>query len=165
MTPLTLLVPQQAAALLIAGDLLASEITQLAAAAGLSIPVIPSTQVLVTSVPLQIGDMNLELTYPRVCLYTSGLKNNHGEKFRSLSGLVTLVVDIWASGNMLTQVDQWLHYYVEAVTRIFRQNTGNWQNGIFFDGSYDLQLNAATPGGLGFLQHAKVTCLLHVSQN
>ncbi len=165
MTPLTLLVPQQAASLLTNGDLLAHNIAQLGAANGVTLPVILSPQVVVSAVTPQLGDMDLQLTYPRVCLYTAGVKNTHIEKFRSLSGTIVLVLDIWTSGNLLTQVDQWSHYYVQAVTDILRENTGDWGNGIFFDGSYDLQFYSPIAGGMGFVQNTKVTCSLHVSQN
>jgi hypothetical protein len=160
-----LFVPQKAAALLTTGDLLAQNIAQLAAANATIIPVILPPQVVVSSAPPQIGDPNMQLTYPRVSFYVSSLKNTHFEKFRSLSGSMTMVADIWASGNLLTQVDQWLHYYIEAVTAILRQNAGDWGDGIFFDGSYDLQFHLPAAGGLGFVQNAKVTCGLHVSRN
>ena len=165
MTPLTLLIPRQAAGLFTTGNLLAQNITQLAIASGFNLPVISSSQVVVSSVAPQLGDMDLQLTYPRLCLYVTDLKNTHIEKFRSLSGSVSLVADIWASGNLLSQVDQWIHFYVEAVTDILRQNIGDWGNGLFFDGSYDLQFHSPASGGLGFVQNAKVTCSLHVSQN
>jgi hypothetical protein len=165
MIPLTLLVPQKAAALLSAGNLLAQSIAHLAAASGVVVPVILAPQVIVSSAPPQIGDPDLQLTYPRVSFYVSSLKNTRIEKFRSLSGSMTLVADIWASGNLLTQVDQWLHYYVEAVTMLLRQNSGDWGDGIFFDGSYDLQFQLPAAGGLGFVQNARVTCGLHVSRN
>jgi hypothetical protein len=165
LTPLTLVVAQQAAGLFISGNLLAQTVTQLATADNVPVPVILPSQVLVSSATPQMGDMDLELTYPRVCLYTTGLKNTQIEKFRSLSGTMTLVVDVWASGNLMTQVDQWTHYYVEAVTDILRQNIGDWGNGVFFDGTYDLQFHSPIAGGLGFAQNARVTCSLHVSRN
>jgi hypothetical protein len=165
LTPLTLLVAEQAAGLFTSGNLLVQTITQLAAADGVVVPVILPSQVVVSSATPQIGDMDLGLSYPRVCLYTTGLKNTQLEKFRSLSGTMTLVVDIWASGDLMTQVDQWAHYYVEAVTDILRQNIGDWGNGVFFDGTYDLQFHAPTAGGFGFAQNARVTCSLHVSRN
>jgi hypothetical protein len=164
LTPLTLLVPQQVAGLLTGGNLLTDTIAQLGAANGATLPVILPTQVVVSSAPPQIGDMDLQLTYPRVCIYTTGLKNTHVEKFRSLSGTITLIADIWASGNLLTQVDQWSHYYVSAVTGILCQNIGDWGNGVFFDGTYDLQFHSPAVGGLGFVQNARITCSLHVSQ-
>lgn len=165
MTPLTLFVPQTAAAFFTIGNVLAGRITNLAAASGMTIPVILSSQVVVTSAPPQIGDMDLQLSYPRICLYTAGLKNTHVEKFRSLSGTISLIADIWASGNLMTQIDQWTHFYVEAITDILGQNIGDWGNGVFFDGTYDLQFYSPALGGLGFVQNAKITCSLHVSQN
>jgi hypothetical protein len=163
--PLTLLVPQTAAAFLTAGNSLAQNITGLAATNRVTVPVILSSQVVVSAAAPQIGDMDMQLTYPRVSLYTVGLKNTRVEKFRTLSGSLTLVADIWASADLMTQVDQWIHYYVEGVTEIFRQNTGDWGNGIFFDGSFDIQFHLPATGGLGFVQNAKVTLNLHVSRN
>lgn len=165
MTPLTLLAAQRAATLFTSGNLLSQNITQLAAADGVTVPVVLSDQVFVSSATPLMADMDAGLSYPRVCLYTTGLKNTHVEKFRSLSGTLTLIADIWASSNLLTQLDQWSHYYVEAVTDILRDNIGDWGNGLFFDGTYELQFHSPAAGGLGFVQNARVTCNLHVSQN
>ncbi len=165
MLPLTLAVAQKAAELFTAGNLLPQTITEMGTANGIPIPVILPTQVVVSSAPPQMGDMDLQLTYPRLCLYTASLKNSHTEKFRSLSGSMILVADIWTSANLLTQVDEWSHFYVEAVTDILRDNTGDWGNGVFFDGTYDLQFQLPGSGGLGFVQNAKVTCSLHVSRS
>lgn len=165
MIPLTLLVPQTAAGFLTSGNSLAQNITQLAAANGVTVPVILPSQVVVSAAAPQIGDMDMQLTYPRVSLYTTFLKNTHIEKFRTLSGSMILVADIWASGDLMIQVDQWIHYYVESFTEIFRRNTGDWGNGIFFDGSFDVQFHLPAMGGLGFVRNAKITLTLHVSRN
>jgi hypothetical protein len=112
-----------------------------------------------------LADQNLQLTYPRVCIYSSTLKNSQIEKFRSFSGQVILVADIWASGDLITDVDTWIHFYVEAVTNILQSNTGDWGNGIFYSGAYDVQFQPPKPGGLGFVGAAKLTFALNVSVN
>jgi hypothetical protein len=130
-----------------------------------TLPPIASEQIVLSSVPAELADQNLQLTYPRVCIYSSTLKNSQIEKFRSFSGQAILVADIWASGDLITDVDTWIHFYVEAVTNILQSNTGDWGNGIFYSGAYDVQFQPPKPGGLGFVGAAKLTFALNVSVN
>lgn len=164
MVPITLLALQKLANYLTNGDALASQIGALSSP-GEEIPTIDASQVVITSASADIGDRNVQLTYPRVALYSGGVKNLQNEKFRSLSGIVAVVAEVWASGNMVTQSDLWIHFYVEAITEILRQNIGDWGDGFFFSGIYDVQFQAPKAGGFGFVQSAKISCNLNVSQN
>jgi hypothetical protein len=165
MLPLTILAAQKFSDLLTVGDALPQQITQAAIACNADVPVITAEQVLLSSASPEIGDSNIQLTYPRVCLYSGGVKNTQIERFRSLSGTVSVTAEIWASGNLVTNIDQWIHFYVEAVTNILRQNMGDWGDGMFFSGLYDVQFQSPKAGGLGFVQSAKITCSLNVSRN
>lgn len=163
--PMTLLAAQKLANILTADDALQQQIEALASLGNVNIPAVTTNQVVLSSAPPDIGDKNIQLTYPRVCLYSSALKNTHIEKFKTLSGTVSVVTEIWASGNLVTDTDQWIHFYVEAVTELYRQNIGNLNDGVYFSGVYEVQFQAPKAGGLGFSQAAKVTCSLNVSQN
>lgn len=165
MLPMTLLASQTLASLLTADEALATEIANLASATGLNIPSITADQVVLSSASPDIGDKSIMLTYPRVCLYSSALKNTLAEKFKSLSGTLSVVTEIWASGNLVSDTDQWIHFYVEAVTEIYRGNTGDLGNGLYFAGAFDVQFQPPKAGGIGFSQSAKVTCVLNVSQD
>ncbi len=165
MLPITLLAAQKVFNLLTSGNELERQISSLALESNIHVPGITTAQVVLSSVSPDVGDKNVQLTYPRICLYSSGLKNSQTEKFRSLSGLVAVVVEIWASGNMVTQTDQWIHFYVEAVTSLLRESIGDWNDGFFFAGHYDIQLQQPKAGGFGFVQSAKVTCSLNISRN
>jgi hypothetical protein len=162
MYPPTMLAAEKLAGLLTTNNALQAQIAALAVPA--SVPTIPSTQVMLSSASADIGDKNIQLTYPRVCLYSSGLKNTHIEKFMRLSGTVSVITEIWASGNLVTDTDQWIHFYVEAVTSIYRDNPGDLGDGFYFSGEYDVQFQPPKAGGLGFSQSAKITCTLNVSQ-
>lgn len=164
MLPITLLAAHKVFDLLTGANLVGQLISTLSVEANEIVPTIGPAQIVVTSVTPEVGDQNVQLTYPRICLYSSGLKNTQIEKFRSLSGTVAVVADIWASGNMVTQTDQWIHFYVEAVTQILRRNIGDWGDGIFFPGTYDIQFQQAKAGGFGFVQSARVTSSLNVSR-
>jgi hypothetical protein len=166
MLPISLLAAQKMRSFLTQSDVLSHTITTLASeAGGLQVPIISSSQVVLSSVNPDIGDKNLQLAYPRVCLYSNGIKNSRVEKFRSLSGSVSAIAEIWASGNMATQTDQWIHFYVGAITEVLGATAGDWGDGFFFSGVYDVQFQAPKVGGFGYLQSAKVTCILNVSRD
>lgn len=165
MLPLTLLAAQKILNLLTTGNALQQAIETIASSNDVIVPLITSAQIVLSSAPPAMGDKDLELTYPRVCLYSVAVKNTQIEKFRSLSGIVSVTAEVWASGDLISETDQWIHYYVEALTSILRQNIGDWNDGIFFSGIYDVQLQAPKAGGLGYVESAKVTCALNVSQN
>jgi hypothetical protein len=165
MLPVTILASQKLANLLTNGDALQQQVANMAASANLQVPVITTKQVVFSSASADVGDKNIQLTYPRVCIYSSAVKNTHLEKFKSLSGTVSVITEILTSGNLISDIDQWIHFYVEAVTQIYRQNIGNLNDGFYFSGAYEVQFLPPKAGGLGFAQSAKVTCTLNVSQN
>ncbi len=165
MVPLTLLAAQKVSGLLTNSNALQQAVAALASACSVNVPTITSAQVVMSSASTDLGDLNLQLDYPRICIYSSAVKNTQIEKFRSFSGSVTITAEVFASGNLISDIDQWIHFYVEGVTQILRQNIGDWGNGMFFPGIYDVQLQAPKAGGLGFVESAKVSCSINVSLN
>jgi hypothetical protein len=165
MTPLSLLGAQIFLDKLTNADALQQQITAISAGIKTTVPLIASEQVVLSSIPMELADQNAQLSYPRVCVYSSNLKNSQIEKFRSFSGQVMLVAEIWASGDLITDVDAWIHFYVEGVANILQNNIGDWGNGMFYPGAYDVQFQPPKPGGLGFVQAAKLTFTLNVSLN
>ena len=161
MYPITIQAASQAQSLL--GQALASQIAALAAAANVAVPAIEPQQVVLSSASPDIGDKDVQMTYPRVCLYSAGLKNTQAEKFRTFSGSMALIADVWASSNLATESDLWIHYYVSAVSAVLSANKGDWGNGLFFSGLYDVQFQPPKSGGLGFVQTARITFHLTVS--
>ncbi len=165
MLPLTILAAQKTSDLFTSGGALAQEITMLASCCSVNVPILEASQVTISSVSQDLGDRDAQLTYPRVCLYSAGLKNTKVEKFRSLSGSLAMAADVWASGNLIGDVDHWIHFYVEAVTNLLRNNVGDWGDGMFFSGIYEVQLQSPKVGGLGFVQMARIAFQLNVSRN
>jgi len=165
MLPLTLLAAQKLSGLLTTGDSLSQTISSLATEAGVTLPLLVSNQVILASAPPALADNEIPLTYPRVLLYSTQVKNSQLEKFRTFSGSIAVVAEIWASGNLVGDSDQWIHYYVEALTQLMRDNIGDWGDGFFFAGVYEVQLQPPKVGGFGYLQLAKMTCSLNVSLN
>ncbi len=163
MTPLSILAAQTLLAKLTTGDALQQQLATISVGVNAAVPAILPTQLLLSSAPAELGDKNIQLTYPRVCIYSSSIKNSQTEKFRAFSGSVSVVAEIWASGDLITDVDGWIHFYVEAIAKILQQNRGDWGNGMFFAGSYEVQFQPAKSGGFGFVQSAKLTFSLNVS--
>jgi hypothetical protein len=166
MLPITLLAAQKMQSFLTESNALSQAIAILASeAGGLQVPTISSKQIVLSSVSPDIGDKDVQLAYPRVCLYSNVLKNSQTEKFRTVSGSVSTIAEIWASGNMVTQTDQWIHFYVEGLTEVIRATAGDWGDGLFFSGVYDVQFQPPKVGGFGYVQSAKVSCTVNVSRN
>ncbi|MFL6451366.1 MAG: hypothetical protein ACJ746_27370 [Bryobacteraceae bacterium] len=164
MLPLTLLAIQKVSDLLTSNSALTQELTSLTNSIATSIPVIDSAHVVLSSVASDLGDTDARLGYPRVCLYSSGYRNSQLEKFCSFSGVVSAVADIWTSANLVDDTDRWIHYYVEAVTALVRRSAGDWGDGIYFPGIYDVQFQPAKAGGIGFVQLAKLRFDLIMTQ-
>ena len=165
MLPLSILTAQKVADLLNTGGALVNQVTSLAASANVSVPAINPLNIVLSSAAPDLGDRNMQLTYPRICLYSERVKNTQAEKFRAFSGTVAVIAEVWASGNLVQQGDQWIHFYVEALTSLLRNNIGDWSDGVFFSGVYDVLFAPPKAGGFGFVQSAKITCTLNVSRS
>jgi hypothetical protein len=163
MLPLTLLAAKKLLSLLTNDDALTSSISALSMEAGIVVPPLVSSQVVLNSASNDIADKEILLSYPRICLYSNQIKNAQREKFRSFSGSVAVVAEVWASGNLIGDADQWIHFYVEGLTAILRANIGDWGDGFSFSGVYDVQIQPPKAGGFGYTELAKLTCSLDVS--
>ena len=96
MPPLTILAVQKVSNLLVEGLALQQEVTALNESCNTNVPVIETTQIMLSSAPQDMADRDIQLSYPRVCLYSAGIKNAQTEKFMSLSGELAAVADVWA---------------------------------------------------------------------
>ena len=163
MLPLTLLASRKLASLLVTNNLLAQTIGGLAQSAGVAIPLITSDQVVLSSAPAKSATERSSSIIPVFACTAVSMKNTQQEKFRSFSGGIVVIADIWSSGNLVDDSDQWIHYYVEALTSILRANRGDWGDGFLFSGIYDVQLQPPKVGGFGYVELARVTCSLNVS--
>ena len=165
MIPITLLGLQKVSALLTTTDALSGALQSLNNQFNLKAPLIRSDNVVLSAASVEIGDRNVQLSYPRVCLYSTGVKNSREEKYRAFSGTVSLIAEILASGNLVNDTDEWVHYYVEALTSLLRESAGDWGDGVFFGGAYEVQIQTPKVGGFGFVQAAKVNFSLFVSRD
>lgn len=164
MLPLTLLAPQKIVDLLLAGASFARAVEESAQENVLMVPPIADSQITISSASPELADLVNQFTYPRMCIYSGALRNEQVEKFRSLSGSITVTSEIWSSGNMLSDTDRWIHFYVDAFTRVMGNAIGDLGDGFFFPGKFDIQFQQPKRGGFGYLQMAKISCNLLVSR-
>jgi hypothetical protein len=165
MLPLTLLATNKVLNLLTASDALSQAIVSSAAAAGVDVARLNTSQITASFVSPQIGDLDLQLSYPRVCIHTDHAVNNQREKFRAFSGVAVVAADVWSSASLEQQTEAALHFYVEGIAGILRANIGDLGDGYRYSGVYEVHMQTPKTGGAGFVQQARVTCNLEVSFN
>ena len=100
MLPLTLLATNKFLNLLTTNDALSRAINSNAAAAVVTVAPLNNSQIMASSAGPDMGDLDLQLSYPRVCVYVTQVVNNQREKFRTFSGIVAVTADIWASDSL-----------------------------------------------------------------
>jgi len=165
MLPLTLLAANKMLNLLTANNALPRAINSNAAALGVVVTPLNGSQITASFVGPDIGDLDLQLSYPRVCVYSTQVVNNQREKFRTFSGVAAVTADIWSSGSLEQQTELDLQFYVEGVAALLRANIGDWGDGYRYSGIYDVHMQTPKTGGEGFVQLARLTCNLDVSFN
>jgi hypothetical protein len=165
MLPLTILAANKLLNLLTSNDSLVQVVNQNAASAGMDFDPLSSSQIIGSFAGPEIGDLDLDLGYPRVSVYTTQVVNKQHEKFRQFSGVVQVVADVWASSSLEQRAETALHFYVEGIAALLRANIGDWGDGCRYPGTYEIQMQSPKIGGAGFVHMARVICNLEASFN
>ena len=165
MFPLTLLCSNKLLNLLTANNALSQAVNANAAIAGVVLAPLNSGQIIASFAAPDMGDLDLQLSYPRVCVSSNQVANNQREKFRTFSGVVSVVANVWASASLEQQTELALHFYLEGICALLRANIGDWGDGCRYSGMYDARLQTPKTGGAGFVQSAAMTVNLEVSFN
>jgi hypothetical protein len=165
MFPLTLLTTNKLLNLLTLNDALPQAVNSNAAIAGVVLASLNSDQIIASFIAPDMGDLDLQLSYPRVCVFSNQVVNNQREKFQAFSGVVSVVANVWSSASLEQQTELALHFYVEGISGLLRGSIGDWGDGCRYSGIYDVRMQTPKTGGAGFVQSAAVTCSLDVSFN
>jgi hypothetical protein len=89
-------------------------------------------------------------------VYSDRVQNLLIEKFRNFSGKVRTVAEVRASQDRIEGLEEGLRLYVDAVTQLLDANRGDWGQGMFFTGGYEVKFDPVQHGGRNVLQVAKV---------
>jgi hypothetical protein len=124
----------------------------------------PADRIVGWQISNEVNEKNLQLRYPNLAVYCAGIKNEQREKFRRFSGRLEMVVETRVSAERVNDLQGELQDAVEAVAARLEAWKGDWGEGRFFGGGYEVQFGAVKPGGKGFVQTAKVVFAVEVSR-
>jgi hypothetical protein len=74
-----------------------------------------------------------------------------------------MVVEARVSQDRLDQLETNLQAYIDAITQVLDNSRGDWGDGVFYDGGYEVAFGGVKHGGRNFLQVAKVSFVLEIS--
>jgi len=126
---------------------------------------VAASNILAQNVAPDLAEKSRPLTYPSVNVYCEKISNDLTEKFRSFSGTVQAAIEVRHSQDRLDGLQDALELYVDSITQVLDAERGDWGNGMYFTGEYQVALGAAKQGGKNFIQAAKITFPIGVSRS
>ena len=126
---------------------------------------VDASQVRAQNVTADLADRAGGVKYPCVNVYCESIANQLKEKFRTFSGTVQMVIEMRHSQDRLEGLQETLELYVDVTMRMLGSSRGDWGDGMFFGGEYDVAFGPVRQGGRNFVQMAKITFQIGVSRN
>ncbi len=128
-------------------------LAEIAADAGVELAAISA---IAQNAPVALMEKSSAVKYPVVLVYSDRVQNLLTEKFRNFSGKVRTVAEVRASQDRIEGLEERVRLYVDAVTQVLDANRGDWGQGMFFTGGYEVKFDPVQHGGRNVLQVAKV---------
>lgn len=154
---------QKALGVLAADDGVPAAIEALVLQQGMKLASVTPQQIIAQNVAADLAEQSTMSNYPLIYVYCNKVVNELREKFRTFSGDAQMVVEARVSQDRLDQIEISLQAYVDAITQVLDNSRGDWGDGVFFDGGYEVTFGGVKHGGRNFLQIAKVTFTLEIS--
>lgn len=132
---------------------------------GVQLPQLSAHQVIAQNVAPEIIEHSKVTRYPALHLYCAKVTNLLREKFRTFSGEAQMVVEVRMSQDRLDDLDRQTQWHADAVTRVLDENRGDWGDGVFYGGGYEISYGPVKHGGRNFLQIAKIVFTVDISLN
>ena len=142
-----------------------SQLAAIAEGDGGGLPRIDANQMVAQNVAIELAERSSDVQYPAVHIYCERIANELREKFRTFSGTARMAVEVRLSQDRLEGIEGKLQGYVEAVTRVLDGNRGDWGEGMFYTGGYEVAFSPVKRGGKNFVQVAKVAFVVEVSRS
>ena len=121
------------------------------------------SQLAAQNAPIDLAERSLDVTYPAVSVYCDKIVNQLKEKFRAFSGIAVMTIEVRVSQDRLEGIEAQSQMYLDAATQVLDQNRGDWGEGMFYAGGYEAAFGQVKHGGRNFIQVAKVTFDVGVS--
>lgn len=151
-------------AVLLGGNGLAAGASRVSQRIGQVVIPIGTEQIAARNVTAEITERAMPTKYPTLNVYCERVTNSLREKFRTFSGKAQMAVDIRVSQDRLDGIERQLQRQVDVLTEILDANRGDWGDGVFYTGGYEVAFGAVKSGGRNFLQQAKITFDMDVSK-
>jgi hypothetical protein len=123
-----------------------------------------SHSVVIQNAPPDLAERSQTVRYPAIYLYCEKLTNSLKEKFSTFSGKGRLVVEVRCSQDRIEGMERSVERYADAVCRVLDGARGNWQDGAYYPGGYEVSFASLKQGGRNFLQVAKLSFDVEVNR-
>ena len=120
--------------------------------------------ILAQNVSVEIIEAAGQAQYPALLVYCDKVQNLLQEKFREFSGKICLVIEVRQTQQTLNQIEQNTELYVDAVCALLGEARGDWGDGASYSGGYQVIYEPVVKGGKNFVQRAKVTFAVELSE-
>ncbi len=140
-----------------APDGLNANVAMLAQADDVSLSPVPAARFFTDNVASDVAEKVADVKYTAVYVYCDKIVNDLREKFRSFSGRLQMEIDIRVSQDRLEGIDRTSLLYTDAVTQILDENRGDWGQGLFYAGGYEVSFGSVKHGGRNFIKSATVS--------
>jgi hypothetical protein len=124
-----------------------------------------ASQIRVQNVAFDLAEKTAGANYPAVYVHCDKIINDQVEKFRSFSGRIQVAVEVRLSQDRLDGLSGAVDQFVDAVGDVLRASRGDWGDGMFYGGRYEVAFGAIKHGGKNFIQPAKVIFEIGVSKD
>jgi hypothetical protein len=122
-------------------------------------------QVRSQNVAADVAERSSTVQYPAANVYCEKIVNSLKEKFRTFSGGVQMAVELRHSQDRLDGLQDALELYTDALTQVLQAGRGDWGDGMFYGGEYEVSFGPVKKGGKNYIQVAKVTFEIGVSRS
>ena len=126
---------------------------------------VDARQVRAQNVAADMAERTGTVKYPSVNVYCEGISNELREKFRRFSGKAQMAIEVRHSQDRLEGLEEKLELFVDGAMRLLNESRGDWGDGMFYGGKYQVSFSAVKRGGKNFIQTAKITFEIGVSRN
>jgi hypothetical protein len=133
--------------------------------AGGLIGMFDAAQIRTQNAAAELSDRSTTVQYPAMQVYCEKIVNDLRTKFQSFSGGVQMAIEVRHSQDGIDGLQDALGVYAGAVMQMLDGCRGDWGEGIYYAGGYQVAFGAVKHGGRNFLQSAKVTFEIGVNSN
>jgi hypothetical protein len=116
------------------------------------------------NVAADLVEKSTAFRYPSANVYCERLVNDLKEKFRTFSGRAYLAIEVRHSQDRLDGLEAAIQTYADAVARTLDGNRGDWGDGMYYAGGYEIAYGPVKRGGRNYLQAATVKLAVEISR-